>query len=129
MQRKSSRRGVPATNPHVIGPAIPLLSVDAHPLSPPLVRSNYGITTTSKTEWAFVVDDDGATPEGLSRWPEESESLLPDRKKCRVKTPLTKLIQRAAKYSEQLEKAKQPPLVKEEIIAASLYTGPVCPSY
>ena len=119
---------LPRSNPPFIGPALPLLSVDAHPVSPPLVRSNYGITTTSRTEWAFVVDD-GATPEGLSRWPEESESLLPDRKKCRVKTPLTELMQRAVKYSEQLEKAKQPPLVKEELIAASLYTGPVCPSY
>ena len=97
--------------------------------TPPHTRSNYGITTTSKTEWAFVVDDDRATPEGLSRWPEESESLLPDRKKCRVKTQLAELMQRAVKYSEQLEKATQPPLVKEELIAASLYTGPVCPSY
>jgi len=55
--------------------------------------------------------------------------LLPDREKCRVKTPLAELVQKAAKYSEQLEKAKQPPLVKEELVAAKLYTGPVCPSY
>lgn len=104
------------------------LSVDAHTLSQLLTRSNYGVTTTSKTEWAFVVDD-AATPEGLSRWPEESEALLPDRKKCRVKTPLAELEKRSVKYSEQLKKAKQPPLVREELVAASLYTGPVCPSY
>ena len=39
--------------------------------------SNYAITTTSKIEWAFGVDDK-ATPEqlGLTRWPDESEEML-----------------------------------------------------
>ena len=104
------------------------LSVDAHTLSQLLTRSNYGVTTTSKIEWAFVVAD-AATPESLSHWPAESEALLPDRDKCRRKTPLAELEKRSVGYSEQLKKAKQPPLEREELVAASLYTGPVCPSY
>ena len=93
-----------------------------------LTRSNYGVTTTSEIEWAFVVAD-AATPEGLSHWPAESEALLPDREKCRRKTPLAELEKRSVEYSEQLKKAKHSPLLKAELVAASLYTGPVCPSY
>ena len=65
---------------------------------------------------------------GLSRWPVEAEDKLPDRNKCRVKVPLAELIQRSEKYNAELEEAHQPTLVKEELIAANLYTGPVRPT-
>ena len=82
--------------------------------------------TNSKAEWAFVVESE-KTPEdlGLSRWPAESEEKLPNRSHCRARTPFAELMERAAKYNEQLKEANQPPLVEEELIAGNLYTGPV----
>ena len=93
---------------------------------PPPPCSNYGVTTTSKIEWTFIVDDK-ATPEqlGVPRWPAESEDKLPDRKKSRQKSVLSELIDKAKEHNQKLEEANQPPLVDEELIAASSYTGPV----
>ena len=92
-----------------------------------LLRSNYGITTTSKTEWHFVVSTD-ATPQQqlqLERWPEESVDRLGDRSKCRVKPVLAELEERAKPFNEQLVEAKNTELLRNELIAANLYTGPV----
>merc|ERR1719149_163270 len=92
--------------------------------------SNYAVTTTSKIEWAFGVDDK-ATPEqlGLTRWPDESEEMLPDRGRCRHKPLMAALIKAAKEYNEKLKKANQPPLVDEELFAANLYTGPMFVKY
>ena len=89
-------------------------------------RSNYGITTTSKAEWLFVVSTD-AEPEQLQRerWPEESKTLLPDREKCRVKRKLNDLDAAIKAHNKQLEEANQPKAEMDEVIAAQLYTGPV----
>ena len=92
-------------------------------------HSNYGVKTTSRTEWSFVVTDSD-TPEqlGLTRWPAESIEKLHDRNKCRLKPLLTQLVEianQAGGPNEQLKKANQPELVEEELIAANLYTGPV----
>ena len=92
-------------------------------------HSNYGVKTTSRTEWSFVVTDSD-TPEqlGLTRWPAESIEKLHDRNKCRLKPLLTQLVEianQAGGPNEQLKKANQPKLVEEELIAANLYTGPV----
>ena len=51
-----------------------------------------------------------------------------DRNKCRCKPLLTQLVKIANEAdgrNAQLKRAKQPPLVEEELIAANLYTGPV----
>ena len=92
-------------------------------------RSNYGVRTTSRVEWAFVVDDK-ATPEqqGLSRWPAESEDKLSAADKRRRRKPsIAELLKIAdGGRNQQLKKANHPPLVEAELIAANLYTGPVC---
>ena len=92
-------------------------------------RSNYGVRTTSRVEWAFVVDDK-ASPEqqGLSRWPAESEDKLNAADKRRRKKPsmaeLLEIANEDGGRNQQLMKANHPPLVEEELIAANLYTGP-----
>eukprot|EP00966_Prymnesium_polylepis_P100437 2326441-Prymnesium_polylepis.1 len=87
---------------------------------------NYSITTCSQTEWRFTTDD-AATPEqlNLDRWPEESEETLKDRSHWRKRRPMHEIEKEAETRNEQLTRANQPKLIREEIIAANLYTGPV----
>ena len=68
-----------------------------------------------------------AEPEQLQpeRWPEESEKLLPDREKCRVKRTLNDLDAAIKAHNKQLVEANQPKAEMDEVIAAQLYTGPV----
>ena len=104
------------------------------PISPPLDpclhrsrRSNYGITTNSRIEWLFVVGTD-ATPEQLlqlERWPEESVEKLRDRSRARVKPVLAELEQKAKPFNVQLVETGNTELLRDELIAANLYTGPV----
>ena len=93
------------------------------------VTGNYGIRTSSKVEWLFVCDPE-ATPTQLNLecWPKESEEKLSDRGRCRRRRPLVDILADAESRNQALEKANQPRLVKEEIVAANLYTGPVCVS-
>jgi hypothetical protein len=58
-------------------------------------------------------------------WPKESDEKLPDRSKHRLRRPLEEILRAAVPRNQALEKAMQPCLVKEEIVAANLYTGPV----
>jgi NLR family CARD domain-containing protein 3 len=71
----------------------------------------------------------GSTPAqaGIGDWPEESEEKLPDRSKCRLtnRKLLSDHLQEAESYSQKLKAANQPALQREEVIAATLYTGPV----
>ena len=100
---------------------------------------NYGVRTTSKTEWLFVTDDDDAAALaklGLQSWPAESAEKLPDRSHCRKRRPLAD-VKRAADQgydgpsgfcqspNAQLRKDGHPELIFEELIAAIMYTGPV----
>ena len=86
------------------------------------VTDNYGVRTTSKTEFLFVYDPDGEAP---IEWPCESIEKLPDRSKARKRRPISELEQAAQPTNKDLEEAKQPTLCREEIMAANLYTGPV----
>ena len=104
-------------------PIPPLTGICATPLR----GSNYGIETTSKIEWLFVVstDTDAAREQlQLERWPAESEKMK-DRTKCRVKRSLTDLDAAIKEHNKQLEEANQPKAEMDEVIAAQLYTGPV----
>ena len=94
------------------------------------VTGNYGVETCSKVEWQFVAEPK-ATPEtlGLSGWPKESEQKLPDRDRCRKRVSLEQLLEAAKERNAQLLKAKQPEVMKEEIVAANLYTGPMFVKY
>ena len=96
------------------------------------VTGNYGVETTSKTEWLFTAVGT-ATPEqaGLTRWPVESEAKLPDRDMCRSRRSVNDLLRgtERTKRDALLRAAGQPALVDEEVIAANLYTGPMFVKY
>ena len=91
------------------------------------ITGNYGVSTCSAVEWAFVMEADGTPPAslGFDSWPEEAEDRLPDRSRCRKWRPLSEVEEAAKGYNERLEAEGQPALMREELIAAVLYTGPV----
>ena len=120
----------------IVGPPNPMLlqamtddHTDGHGTesTDEFVTGNYGVRTSSKIEWLYVYDPE-VTPDQLKqeRWPEESAEKLPDRGRCRSRRTLDEIWDDANSRNLDLEKANQPGLVKEEVLAANLYTGPVC---
>ena len=96
----------------------------------PFETGNYGVHTTSKTEWLFVTDDDEAAALAkleLTSWPAESPEKLPDRRLCRKRRPLADVERAAEDRNARLLAAKHTTLTVEELIAAIMYTGPVRP--
>lgn len=89
---------------------------------------NYGVRTTSKTEWLFVTDDDDAAALaklGLQSWPAESAEELPDRSHFRKRRPLADVKRAADETNARLRRDGTAELIDEELIAAIMYTGPV----
>ena len=120
----------------VVGPPDPNVddAMDAEHLEgseskQPFETGNYGVMTTSETEWLFVTSPTAAPPEQLhlDHWPEESPEKLPDRTKCRSKTSLAELDGALAERNEQLKEDHQPEVILSELKAAKSYTGPVRP--
>ena len=93
----------------------------------PFETGNYGVMTTSETEWLFVTSPTAAPPAHLDHWPEESPEKLPDRTKCRSKTSLAELDGALAERNEQLKENHHPEVILSELKAAKSYTGPVRP--
>lgn len=94
----------------------------------PFRTSNYGIETTTEAEWLFVCapDFDHALSRlGLPRWPDESSEIVRDRSRCRQPQPLERFVKAAEVLNRELERTHQPAIIREEIVAARLYTGPV----
>jgi hypothetical protein len=110
---------------------------------------NYGTTTTSATEWAFV-----AEPEKHDKWPVEAKlvpklvlTLKPDgskseplgvrieivapehRKPRRAPMSIIKLRWRVAERGVRLQAQGEPALTLEEAFGARLYTGPLFVKY
>ena len=120
----------------VVGPPDPNVdeAMDAEHLEgseskQPFETGNYGVITTSETEWLFVTCPTAAPPEQLhlDRWPEESPEKLPDRTRCRRKTALAELDGALAERNEQLKQNHHPEVILSELKAAKSYTGPVRP--
>ena len=78
---------------------------------------NYGITTTSETEWNFVV-----APESRREWPVERR-LAAAPEKQRQPLPLAGLRESLAAQNVRLEALGEPPLLEAEAIGGRLYTG------
>lgn len=73
------------------------------------VTGNYGVKTTSETEWLFVVDPDhGPKDLRLSQWPAESEKLLPEKDRRRQPKPLAGFKDEMQIMNEQLKDISQP---------------------
>ena len=59
------------------------------------------------------------------KWPEESAEKLPDRGRCRKRPVHAEVAKAAEGINARLLANKQPPLLRAEVIAATLYTGPL----
>jgi len=92
---------------------------------------NYGVTTTSSAEWLFVLEptDGGLRRAGREAWASEAEEKLSDRSLCRKPEALEALLERCATKNELLAQQGEPEVIKEEVVAARLYTGPMFVKY
>ena len=88
---------------------------------------NYGVTTTSSLEWLFVVEPSESALRRMGRqaWASEDEGKMPDRSHCRQPESLEAVLERCAAKNALLAKQGEPQVIKEEAVAARLYTGPV----
>ena len=82
--------------------------------------SSNGVTTTSATEWEVAI-----APQVEVAYPDR-ESFAVDDPRRRVPRAIEELLPAMAERNERLEAHKQTPMVKDELIAARLYTGPMC---
>ena len=84
--------------------------------------SSNGVTTTSATEWEVVM-----TPEPGRDYPDRSGFVASDvRRRARNLVPIEELRPAMEQQNKRLKELKQSEMVMEELIAARLYTGPMC---
>ena len=90
------------------------------------VTSNYGIETSSTTEWWFVIDPvTGLTHLGLPSYPSETHDCTGKRMRSAVGAEtLEHLRPRLAEINGRLQKMGEEILLEEELIGGRLYTGP-----
>ena len=81
--------------------------------------SNYGVTTTSAIEFAFVATPTQPPPSG---WPVEARSM-PRNARPRQPISIEDLQARLLPHNARLSRLGEPPVCPEEGIAARLYTG------
>ena len=85
---------------------------------------NYGIETSPRIEYHFVVDPErGRAMLGLETYPAEPNVAL---RKQRIERPLESFDGAVADLNLRLNREGQPPLSQAELIALRLYTGPMC---
>ena len=96
----------------------------------PFTAGNYGVTTTSRTEFWFVADPDRGLRElGLVEYPSEDASKLTGRARPRVSRPLSSFGDEVLERNGLLTAERQAPLEELELLAARLYTGPTFVKY
>lgn len=95
--------------------------------------ANYGVTTTSRVEFFFVVDpENGLELTGRKSWPAESKpkgdegATAMDGREAKALNTFEAMW---AVIDERLEKLKEYPLREEEFFCARLYTGPMFTKY
>ena len=89
------------------------------------VTPNYGITTTSQTEWLFVTDPlDGLSELGLADWPSE-QVRVQDEMERRQPLPLSYFDERRAEVNARLAEEDVAAVGEAEFVACRLYTGPL----
>mmetsp|Transcript_24188 Transcript_24188/g.70892 ORF Transcript_24188/g.70892 Transcript_24188/m.70892 type:complete len:652 (-) Transcript_24188:3-1958(-) len=89
---------------------------------------NYSIKTSSRIEWWYVVDPTNGLEKvpGLEDWPTEPELSICKRRRP---VPLHTFNTAVAEVTAQLRKQAMPAMIKEELIGARLYTGPMFQKY
>ena len=85
------------------------------------VTGNYGVTTTSDTEWRFVT-----APESQQEWPVEAR-LAEAPGKQRKPLPLADLRKSLEAQNARLKSLGEPPLGEIEAVGGRLYTCAPCP--
>ena len=111
-----------------LGDAIEREHCDSADSSAAFTTPNYGVTTTSATEFLFV-----ATPErglaklGKDAWPSE-QGLAPGQH-GRVARPLSEFEQERHRINARLSGLDAPPVGLHELMAGRLYTGPMYVKY
>eukprot|EP00962_Isochrysis_galbana_P010777 scaffold2996_cov132-Isochrysis_galbana.AAC.1 len=90
----------------------------------PFVTGNYGIDTTSKQEWCFVVM---LWPKE-TLWPKEADGKIENDRR-RKPIPLSEFKDELKNKNKQLKRLNQPEMTEEELIGGRLYTGPVFVKY
>eukprot|EP00962_Isochrysis_galbana_P028794 scaffold9130_cov124-Isochrysis_galbana.AAC.1 len=88
----------------------------------PFVTGNYGIQTTSKQEWCFVVMPDPLT------WQTEAIDKIEDKHR-RKPQPLSEFVSARNGVNLLLKGLNQPEMTEEELIGGRLYTGPLYVKY
>jgi hypothetical protein len=85
---------------------------------------NYGVTTTPKQEWLFVVEPD---QKGVV-WPVEKKMLGTAESRGKMRKPMLLAVLEAEldKINKQLEAMNEPKLMLVEALGGRLYTGPMC---
>jgi len=84
--------------------------------------SNYGTTTTSETEWAFVV-----SPESRADFPKET--MLKEGQQGRQKRTLSSYDSELERCNTRLRDRNCEALMRAELIGVRLYTGPMHKKY
>ena len=88
-------------------------------------ESNGGVTTTAETEWAIVVK-----PNKETDYPERVGYRERHPGWCRVPSKLDDMLQAMeANCNERLRKDGHSEMIKEELVAGRLYTGPMYVKY
>jgi len=93
---------------------------------------NYGVSTTSATEWGFVTDPDRGEPRG--GWPREtknatmqvitSEGVVSQVTVARTPIAKQEMLGRMRMENVKLQELGEPELGEPEAIGARMYTGP-----
>ena len=92
----------------------------------PFNTSNGIEGVTSKMEWEFVVQPDTTATEPGSMYKERGgDFIATHREWCRVPTALTVYEEKMEEKNVELEEQGQTPLIREELVAGRLYTGPM----
>ena len=91
----------------------------------PFMTTNYGMTTTSETEWKFVAAPEKAPSKG---WPIETRGVHGEAKP-RQSVPLDQVATRLCGRNAELEALGEPPLTLQEVLGGRLYTGPLFVKY
>ena len=85
--------------------------------------TNYYVTTTSETEWKFVVE-----PDECATWPKETRHIDVEARGRKLRS-LEELKFKTDHLNDQLEKLSEPTLMIFEAFGAVLYTGPMFAKY
>ncbi len=93
------------------------------------LASNYGINSTSKIEWNFVIDPSqrGLDKLNLTEWPSERSSVPPENR--RQPKSLEELEIPLAQINDRLHRIGLPSMTMTEVIACRLYAGPMGVKY